>query len=1145
MPGRKSGPGKGRAGRVEKTRVDIDVRDLKGGGIANAQVELTPFPKGEPVTLKFDPGTGSYRGTVAPGRYTASVAHRGSERQQRRVDVQPAGNQEVFILGPRGLPFYYRGRVKTPFEPRPELVALVLRHVRGEADREVEQIARGLGLEPVEVSEEIRQARGRIFRLPGRAAAEGSAEIARRLEAVRSVEHAGFVVGLRDESVSFLTDELIVRFQSQVAEDEVRKLAAEYQLEILRSVPYSPNTWHFRAREAQGYRLLDTAARLADLEEVDWAEPNLVTTVELDAIVPTDFLWNGVWDRQLVGCPDAWQELQDAGHQPFGEPTIVIATVDQGIESAAGVPVNPEFQGNVSNGTAKTYQLFDFINLVPDNDTPIGSHGMGVAGVCGALADNPSPVAGVGEGLAGSAPNCRIMGLIYPSSDVDITDMFIWAAGFNPNSPRVGFPAPITPGADVFTCSIGFGAGSAISGAAMAMLDYLTTYGRGGRGCPCFFSTGNANANISPTHRPWAAYERSIAIAASTLDTDGTTEIRAPTSGWGVNIQLCAPSHRGAVHNPPASYRTVSCALTGQGQLIGHATAQTTLTAAVAAGATSLQVGSVTGFAAGSMLLLELPGNAGWEAVMITGAPNPATNQIPIAAVLNAHVAGTPVSTGPREYAFFGGTSSATPLSAGVAALVLSANPALTWVELRQILRDSAEKINAATTESHPTNPAGDFRWRDANGNFSVTTGLPPVWSPGYGFGRIDAFEAVQDALAYGFTRDIMVRENLADVGTVPSGGVIWNSPDIWVRNTDPAIEGAAGLPAGYGSLPPHQAPIAGQMNWLYGRFRNIGTDAALDFWVRLYLTHWPGAEFTYPTSFIPTPRPGAAVPSPLLPGTYLIGEVKYSGLAAGASDVVSVPWPAALIPPETVVVGASTVQWHPCLLLEISPHDGPTPSGIHVWDDNNLAQKNISIVYADAADFEVAAVIGNADGRRREIVLEIDRQGVPSHVRLWVDLLAPRLKERLRHQVTEPWGQGCDDVTVTLLEETRVRLDPGWKCRHGATVTTLPARTRLRCSAVAMKEGERSNVTLGHHGGRDVAFLAGHGTTRIPGIVTAGEPLLVVIGGYVPEGVPPGTYTIGVNQRDTSGALTGAFGIEVEVGERGGRPRRRVRKQR
>ena len=56
------------------------------------------------------------------------------------------------------------------------------------------------------------------------------------------------------------------------------------------------------------------------------------------------------------------------------------------------------------------------------------------------------------------------------------------------------FPAPISPGADVFTTSIGFGVGAPISGLARAMLDHLTTYGRGGKGCLCFFSAGNANA---------------------------------------------------------------------------------------------------------------------------------------------------------------------------------------------------------------------------------------------------------------------------------------------------------------------------------------------------------------------------------------------------------------------------------------------------------------------------------------------------------------------------------------------------------------------------------------------------------------------------------------------------------------------------
>lgn len=87
--------------------------------------------------------------------------------------------------------------------------------------------------------------------------------------------------------------------------------------------------------------------------------------------------------------------------------------------------------------------------------------------------------------------------------------------------------------------------------------------------------------------------------------------------------------------------------------------------------------------------------------------------------------------SGPSGYssgnftANFGGTSSACPLAAGVAALVLSANPDLTWSEVKQVLEDSADKID-------PTN--GDY---DDQG-FSIF----------YGHGRVNAFRAVELALS-------------------------------------------------------------------------------------------------------------------------------------------------------------------------------------------------------------------------------------------------------------------------------------------------------------------------------------------------------------------------------------------------------------
>jgi subtilisin family serine protease len=70
----------------------------------------------------------------------------------------------------------------------------------------------------------------------------------------------------------------------------------------------------------------------------------------------------------------------------------------------------------------------------------------------------------------------------------------------------------------------------------------------------------------------------------------------------------------------------------------------------------------------------------------------------------------------------FGGTSSAAPLAAGIAGLILSVNPELTSNQLRDILKKTAEKIGSGY---------------DANGHSAV-----------FGFGRINALAAVRAAQA-------------------------------------------------------------------------------------------------------------------------------------------------------------------------------------------------------------------------------------------------------------------------------------------------------------------------------------------------------------------------------------------------------------
>ena len=80
----------------------------------------------------------------------------------------------------------------------------------------------------------------------------------------------------------------------------------------------------------------------------------------------------------------------------------------------------------------------------------------------------------------------------------------------------------------------------------------------------------------------------------------------------------------------------------------------------------------------------------------------------------------------------FGGTSSACPTVAGVAALILSANPNLTVREVRDILQATADKIVDNTSDPQLGNRFGTY---DAGG-----------FSQWFGFGRVNAFQAVTDA---------------------------------------------------------------------------------------------------------------------------------------------------------------------------------------------------------------------------------------------------------------------------------------------------------------------------------------------------------------------------------------------------------------
>jgi subtilisin family serine protease len=103
----------------------------------------------------------------------------------------------------------------------------------------------------------------------------------------------------------------------------------------------------------------------------------------------------------------------------------------------------------------------------------------------------------------------------------------------------------------------------------------------------------------------------------------------------------------------------------------------------------------------------------------------------------------------------FGGTSAATPLAAGVAALILSSNPNLTARQVRDIMRNTSDKLDSVSY--------------DANG-----------WSPYYGYGRINAEQAVSEATSMGALTVTISPQGAIDAGAQwrRSGTTTWRNSD-------------------------------------------------------------------------------------------------------------------------------------------------------------------------------------------------------------------------------------------------------------------------------------------------------------------------------------------------------------------------------
>ena len=478
----------------------------------------------------------------------------------------------------------------------------------------------------------------------------------------------------------YLTDNIVVKFDLDVSHETIESILSEARVHILKEYPDSPNTFLLQVTRDAGKNPIKVANALAERDEVEYAEPNLVNRFQ-SFYIPVDTNFNQQWHLRARDGPelvtDADVSAIEAWDVTRGKRDVVIAVVDDGFDLS-----HPDFSGPDKVVYPKDYVDGDA------NPFPLTVHGNYHGTPCAGVAIAEEN----GEGVVGIAPRCAFMPVRFP---LTADDDFLWQI-FDYVGKR----------ADVISCSWGPGPVFAPLGQLLTdkIHQLVTDGGLRKRGCVIVFAAGNDNAPLKDMNNAsfrWGHYGREetrgpilneyaihpdvIAVAAST-----SLNRKAAYSNWGKEISICAPSNNFHPYYPWEL----------------------------------------------------LPGRGIWTT--------------------DNEVYGEDFTRGSRFTGVFGGTSSATPIVAGVAALVISENPELCASEVKQILQETADKIEDPESDPVLGLTKGSY---DANGH-----------SEWFGFGRVNAARAVQRAreLREGATEvsnlrveGVTAEGNLAETGAV------------------------------------------------------------------------------------------------------------------------------------------------------------------------------------------------------------------------------------------------------------------------------------------------------------------------------------------------------------------------------------------
>jgi hypothetical protein len=660
---------------------------------------------------------------------------------------------------------------------------------------------------------------GRSFHLlhPEKA---GAALDRKLLQAEPSVAYARPVlVEPKSRTRMVATDVILAAFPEKTTAAQVNAISSAAGLRVeSRGGNAKLNVWRLRLKEPKTSDPLQVANALAQGGGVLWAQPDFLREIKHCYTPPNPLfgtqqaLRNTGLDHAIAGADVSATTAWD---RTTGNSAIVIAIIDDGVDIAhPGLRIftNPGESGDGmetngvdddGNGYVDDVHGWDFANN--DNEpTPVGTngHGTGTAGVAAAIFSTAAKTAGIAGG-------CTILPVKiaddtgnFTTDDV-IGSAILYAASF----------------ADVLSNSWGGGAETPFIDSA---IDYAVASGRGGKGCPVFFATGNfasswmsgggrvrlSTAGLSGSYYFGFYYGRNASADGEetvridnvcVLDADGYTHrndllpdedfeawlafndwqlILTNSGTWQGLASTDAPfwtldttnafQGTGGVYSaasPPLTDGQVSVLVTPPITVTGAETIAFTQSFSMSADSDFYVLlfdgttGEFTGLAYGPWngppdpVAPDSLYPASYAKTMAVGASNDQDLRSDYSGYAG-HIDFVAPSNGgwndiatldplgevgwtPDDFKMnFGGTSAATPLAAGIAALMLSLNPSLTENEIRQIMHNTCDQVGGV----------------DYTGGTNVQ----------YGYGRVNAARAVESALPLLNIGDVVANEGSA-----------------------------------------------------------------------------------------------------------------------------------------------------------------------------------------------------------------------------------------------------------------------------------------------------------------------------------------------------------------------------------------------